>query len=214
MSHGGNKYAGAGVAGTVAGESGGDPEAEEAGGGGGQGLLQWTYPTVPFPIADIITGNAGLDMANQLVDMMAYIGSRGGIGSINAAGSALGAAEVFSAMEAPAVPGSDIRPDVVAALYAQGLAKGGLVYDQGGLITEPVIGFGQHTGRQYTIGGSGPEWVTPAGSAGPAGSGGMLANNLSIMMPEGASLAAAFTELNFRLKVAQQQGWAGLVTSG
>jgi len=87
-------------------------------------------------------------------------------------------------------------------------------YAKGGLITEPIIGFGQHTGRSYTFGENGKEWVTPAGGPGPAGSGGVLANNLSIMMPEGASLAAAFTELNFRLKVAQQQGWAGLVTSG
>ena len=83
-------------------------------------------------------------------------------------------------------------------------------YDRGGLITEPVIGFGTQTGKSYGIAGSGPEWVVPAGSPGPAMGGGVLANNLSIMMPEGSTLAAAFTELNFRLKVAQQQGWAGI----
>jgi hypothetical protein len=225
MSHGGNAFAGAGVAGVVAGESSGDPEVHESGGGGGEGLLQWTPPTVPWPYPNIITGNAGKDMATQLVDMMGYISQRGGIGRLNAAGSPMGAAEAFSAMEAPLVPGSDIRSGVVASIYAMlaggntapavapaGGSGGRRVFDQGGLITEPVIGWGQQSGQQYMIGGNGPEWVTPAG--GQAGGGSKLAENLSIMMPEGSTLAAAFTELNFRLKVAQQQGWAGELVHG
>lgn len=130
MGHGGTREAGAGVGGVVAGESGGNPEAIQAGGGGGTGLIQWTPASSAGPIQPLITGNVGRDMAVQLVDMMAYIAGRGGIGAINAGGAAggpMGAAEVFSRMEAPAVPGSDIRPSVVAQLYAQGLASGGLV---------------------------------------------------------------------------------------
>jgi len=100
------------------------------------------------------------------------------------------------------------------AVAPTGGSGGRRVFDQGGLITEPVIGWGQQSGQQYMIGGNGPEWVTPAGSAGPVTGGGMLANNLSIMMPEGSTLAAAFNELNFRLKVAQQQGWAGSSING
>jgi Phage tail lysozyme len=130
MAQGGTKEAGAGVGGVVAGESGGSPEAIQSGGGGGTGLIQWTPGSSAFPIQPLITGNVGRDMAAQLVDMMAYIASRGGLGRINAGGASggpMGAAEVFSAMEAPAVPGSDIRPSVVAQLYAQGLAAGGPV---------------------------------------------------------------------------------------
>jgi hypothetical protein len=130
MSHGGTKEAGAGVGGVVSGESGGSPEVLEAGGGGGAGLLQWTPASSAGPIQPIITGNVGRDMAVQLIDMMAYIDSRGGISAINAGGAAggpMGAAEVFSAMEAPRVPGSDIRPGVVSQLFSQGLALGGLV---------------------------------------------------------------------------------------
>ena len=130
MSHGGTRASGAGVGGVVAGESGGDPEAQQAGGGGGQGIIQWTPGSSAFPIRPIITGNADRDMGVQLVDMMAYIGSRGGIGDLNKAGAAggpLAAAELFSAMEAPLVPGSDIRASVVEQLYAQGYAAGGVV---------------------------------------------------------------------------------------
>jgi Phage tail lysozyme len=82
------------------------------------------------PIEPIITGNAGRDMANQLVDMMAYIGGRGGIGAINAGGKSggpMGAARVFSAMEAPAVAGSDIDSGVVTSLFKMGLARGGRI---------------------------------------------------------------------------------------
>ena len=130
MSHGGTRASGAGVGGVVAGESGGDPEAQQAGGGGGQGIIQWTPGSSAFPIRPIITGDVGRDMGVQLVDMMAYIGSRGGIGDLNKAGAAggpLAAAELFSAMEAPLVPGSDIRASVVEQLYAEGYAAGGVV---------------------------------------------------------------------------------------
>jgi len=40
-------------------------------------------------------------------------------------------------------------------------------YAQGGLISEPVIGTGLNTGKTYSIGEQGPEWVTPVGGKGP-----------------------------------------------
>ena len=160
MSHGGTRASGAGVGGTVAGESNGDPEVLEAGGGGGAGILQWTPASSAFPIQPIITGNPGRDMGVQLVDMMAYIASRGGIGDLNAAGAAGGpmaAAELFSAYEAPAVPGSDIRPSVVAALYAQGLAAGGKImsYDKGGALPPGMSLAYNGTGRPEPVGAAG-----------------------------------------------------------
>jgi hypothetical protein len=127
LAHGGNRYAAAGIGGVVAGESGGNPEAIQGGGGGGMGLIQWTPGSSARPYQPIITGNVGRDMAVQLADMMFYIAGRGGLASLNNAGSARNAAWRFSAMEAPAIPGSDIRFNIVDALYASGLAKGGLI---------------------------------------------------------------------------------------
>jgi hypothetical protein len=91
------------------------------------GILQWTPGSSARPIQPIITGNASRDMGVQLVDALAYINSRGGMGPINAAGriSPLMAAYQMSAYEAPAVPGSDIRENVVSQLYAMGLDQGG-----------------------------------------------------------------------------------------
>ena len=124
---GATRAAAAGIGGVVAGESGGNPEAIQGGGGGGMGILQWTPGSSAFPIQPIITGNPQRDMGVQLLDALAYIQDRGGMATINSAGtfSPLLAAWRFSAMEAPAVPGSDIRPDVVNQLYAMGLDKGG-----------------------------------------------------------------------------------------
>lgn len=136
LSHGGNLFAAAGIAGTVAGESGGDPESV---GTGGAGLIGWTPPSSAYPFLPLVTGNPGRDMGVQLVDMMAYIARNGGIGAINATGSALAAAELFSrAYERPAVLYSDIRPSVVAQIYsalggrASGPGRGLTGYDSGG----------------------------------------------------------------------------------
>jgi Phage tail lysozyme len=143
MAHGGTKEAGAGVGGVVAGESSGNPEAIEAGGGGGTGLIQWTPGSSAKPYQPLITGNVGRDMAVQLTDMLYYIDSRGGMGRINEGGQSggpMGAAEVFSAMEAPLVPGSDIRSSVVAELYAKGLQSGGIVkLATGGEVRVPYL---------------------------------------------------------------------------
>jgi Phage tail lysozyme len=122
MAHNATKAAAAGIAGTIAGESGGDPESV---GSGGAGLLGWTPPSAAFPYQPIVTGNAARDMAVQLVDMLAWIDSHGGMGRLNAAGSPMAAAWLFSAdYERPAVTGSDIRPSVVEQLYSEGYKKG------------------------------------------------------------------------------------------
>lgn len=112
--HGATQQAAAGITGVIAGEDpGANPETNEFGGGGGKGLIQWTSPTVPSPNPNIQTGNPAADMNTQLGDASAYINQRGGMASLDAAPSAMSAAQDFSAMEGPATPGSDIRPNVV-----------------------------------------------------------------------------------------------------
>ena len=103
-----------------------------------------------------------------------------------------------------------------AAAWAQYFHHAGGVgsYDKGGPIKEPILGFGMQTGQRYSFGERGTEWVTPAGPGGTGPHGGQLANVLNIMLPEGSTLAQAFTELSFRLRVAQQQGWAGAMPGG
>jgi len=81
-------------------------------------------------------------------------------------------------------------------------------YGSGGLITEPVVGYGMNTGQVYALAERGPEWVTPAGAKMPGlGASGMasaqLADTINLMMPEGSTLAQAFTELTWQLNVAR-----------
>ena len=63
--------AAAGIYGNIYQESTGNPEATEIGGGGGEGLIQWTG-TTPYPNANIITGNASTDLSTQLQDVLAW----------------------------------------------------------------------------------------------------------------------------------------------
>jgi Phage tail lysozyme len=205
--HGFTAVEAAGVAGNIFAESGGSPSIWEAGGGGGYGLIQWTPPP---------PGLVGSGLLGELAQIV-----REGTGMFSDPITPAAAAyQYLMGRERPANPGATagIREASANAVYhAMGYAQGESApsgYAKGGLITEPIIGFGQNTGKTYTFGEKGPEWVTPAGSPGPATGSGMLANNLSIMMPEGSSIAAAFAELNFRLKVAQQQGWAGTLVNG
>jgi hypothetical protein len=120
MSNGATRAAAAGIASVIDGESSGDPESEEAGGGGGWGLIQWTGSTDGLP-AGVTgpTGNVPVDMLNQLKGTLGYIAGRGGLASINAQSTVDGAADVFSRMEGPAVPLSDTRPTEAATLYSQ-----------------------------------------------------------------------------------------------
>jgi hypothetical protein len=191
MSNGANAAAAAGIASVIDGESGGNPEALEGGGGGGWGLIQWTGNTQGLPAGYTHpTGNYNYDMSMQLKGALGYINGRGGLGRINAAGNPIGAADVFSAMEAPLVPLSDTRPAVANALYAQLLGgkasssgsavslsqSGGLkAHSGGGVINEPVLGFGVNSGIPYSFAENGqPEFVSNLSQArANAGSGGM-----------------------------------------
>ena len=175
-SHGGIRGTGAGVGGVVAGESGGDPEIIQQGvATPGEGILQWTPGSSAQPYQPIITGNPGRDMATQLADMLYYINQRGGMGDLNAAtrsGGPMAAAQLFSAMEAPLVPGSDIRPSVVSQLAAMGYKYGGKVMDHGGWLQpgwNPPMYNG--TGAPEPIGGINPGGTIVLEISGSSGSG-------------------------------------------
>ena len=106
--HGATKAGAAGIAACIWGESGGNPESV---GSGGFGLIGWTGNTIGLPPGyNGPTGNTAADMDTQLAGVVGYIEAEGGFGPINAAGSAVGAAQVFSSKyEKPAVLYSDIH---------------------------------------------------------------------------------------------------------
>jgi len=124
---------------------------------------------------------------------------------LNAANNTRAAISLFSSSGYGPWASDPVARGLLGAGGRRGFAKGGL-------IREPVIGFGA-SGTQYTFGEKGQEWVTPAGPGGSAPAG-QLANVLNIMLPEGGTLAQAFAELSFRLRVAQQQGWTGVMPGG
>lgn len=177
LANGANAAAAAGIAADISGESGGNPESVEAGGGGGQGLIQWTGNSVGIPAGQaIITGNAARDMSVQLRGVLGYIASRGGLGRINAAGNPVLAGEAFSTMLAPASQYSDTRSALAEALFADlavskttaakmGKSSGGVIkpYSTGGTINEPVHGQGLYTGLPYSFAENGPEVVSNVG---------------------------------------------------
>jgi len=88
----------------------------------------------------------------------------------------------FSEYHWPGTSGNIYDPlaNIAAALnyarnvYGPTLMDGGMGigsghgYALGGAINEPIIGYGVNSGRRYTFGEAGPEWVTPGG--GPPGS--------------------------------------------
>lgn len=69
MTQGYSRAAAAGIAGTVAGESGGSPESV---GSGGAGLIGWTPPSSAAPVTPIVTGNWQRDWDVQLQDLLRY----------------------------------------------------------------------------------------------------------------------------------------------
>lgn len=159
-SNGATAAAAAGIASVISGESGGNPESREQG-GSGWGLIQWTGNTQGLPAGyDGPTGNFNYDMGVQLRGAMGYIASRGGLGKINAAGSPIGAGDVFSAMEAPAVALSDTRPALANQLYESLMNAGGSnskaaqtkAFSAGGVTPEGIMGLGTTTGMPYSIG--------------------------------------------------------------
>lgn len=142
--HGASRAAAAGIAGTIAGEApGGNPLSVGTGGGG---ILGWTPISSAYPLPILTDSNPAHQMAVQLVDMMAYIERNGSIQDMNRAalGGPMNAAWHWSAAyERPAVTGSDIRPDVVSALYRAGYDSGGWLMPAGMPGSVPVNSTGQ-----------------------------------------------------------------------
>jgi hypothetical protein len=124
ISNGYGKAAAAGIAGCIAGESGGNPEAVEAGGGGG-GLIQWTpYQQYGIPI----TGHASADLEAQLPLIIAYNNAQGPnlVAMLNQIADPVQAADFYSQyFERPAVANSDVRAGVATSVYAQLQAEKG-----------------------------------------------------------------------------------------
>jgi hypothetical protein len=124
ISNGYGKAAAAGIAGCIAGESGGNPEAVEAGGGGG-GLIQWT-PWQQYGIP--ITGHASADLEAQLPLIIAYNNAQGPnlVAMLNQIADPVQAADFYSQyFERPAVADSDVRAGVAQSVYAQLQAEKG-----------------------------------------------------------------------------------------
>jgi hypothetical protein len=120
VENGYSKAAAAGVAGCVAGESGGNPESVGSGGGG---LIGWTPLGSAAPNANIITGNPAQDMMTQLADLLYYNSAEIGqslVTQLNAITDPVSAADFFSAnFEKPAVLYSDVRPSVAQQVFAE-----------------------------------------------------------------------------------------------
>jgi Phage tail lysozyme len=118
----------AGVVGCIAGESGGDPEAEATPGNpsGGAGLIQWTGSSYSaFPAQ--ITGNASADLDQQLPLILAYNNAQGGnyVAMLNAQPDPVSAADFYSRyFERPAVANSDVRAGVANAVYSELISSG------------------------------------------------------------------------------------------
>ena len=119
MSHGFSRIEAAGVLGNIMGEdSSGSPETTEAGGGGGQGLIQWTGH------GNMITGNYQADMASQLKALLSF---GGGASSMKGAKSPAEAASMYLMnVERPANPSasSALREASANASYKAGYAGG------------------------------------------------------------------------------------------
>jgi hypothetical protein len=118
MAQGFSRAAAAGVAGTISGESGGNPESV---GSGGNGLIGWTPP-----LPGIVTGNAQADFDKQLTDLLAYAEAnsgaaqaRGGVSlaQLKQATNPITAGQWWSAFEGPATPGSDERQATAQQIY-------------------------------------------------------------------------------------------------
>lgn len=153
------------------------------GNSGGWGLIGWTGNVVGLPAGySGPTGNVQFDLGKQLQGVVGYANARGGKGPLNAAGniSPVQAGDVWSSYEAPAVRDSDTRPSVANALYAElgsstavaakavqtqkqvtGKVNQVKPFSAGGMVSEPVYGFGANSGIPYSFAENGPEMVSP-----------------------------------------------------
>lgn len=107
----------AGVVGCIAGESGGNPEANS---GSGIGLIQWTGSNQSMVPA--LTGNATTDLDAQLPAIISYNNAQGAglVSMLNAMTDPVQAADFYSQhFERPAVTDSDVRASVAQSVYNQ-----------------------------------------------------------------------------------------------
>ena len=120
VDNGYSKAAAAGVAGCVAGESGGNPEA--VGNGDAGGLIQWTPMSKAAPNPNIITGDAAKDMKTQLADLLYYNSAQGQslVNQFNAISDPVIAADFYSEnFERPRIALSDVRPSVAQQVFSE-----------------------------------------------------------------------------------------------
>jgi peptidoglycan hydrolase-like protein with peptidoglycan-binding domain len=117
MANGYSRMGASGIAGCVAGESGGDPEIMESNQSGGGGLIQWT-PISAYP--GLITGNPTVDLNNQFQAILRFNNNSGSsISRLNAQGSPVAAADFYSQFfERPLNVNSDVRVTVANNVYA------------------------------------------------------------------------------------------------
>jgi len=119
VSNGYSPAAAAGIAGCVAGESAGNPEAMQGGQSGGGGLIQWT-PISSYP--GLVTGNATADIEAQLAAIITYNNAQGAnlVTMLNQISDPVQAADFYSQyFERPGVTDSDVRGNVATSVYSQ-----------------------------------------------------------------------------------------------
>lgn len=116
MSNGYNRTSAAGIAGTIAGESSGDPEVYN-----GMGLIQWTPASKAAPKQPIFSGDPQSDFDSQLTDILYYNNTNGPVHELkNYSGSPVEAADFYSQQfERPLVTDSDVRSSVANDIYAR-----------------------------------------------------------------------------------------------
>ena len=117
----------AGVCGCIAGESGGNPEAEASPGNpsGGAGLIQWTGASYDAYMP-AVTGNATSDLDQQLPLILAYNEAQGAnlVSMLNAfpetTAGAVQAADFYSQyFERPAVLDSDVQAGIAESVFTE-----------------------------------------------------------------------------------------------
>ena len=117
----------AGVCGCIAGESGGNPEAEATPGNpsGGAGLIQWTGPSYDADLPQV-TGNATADLDQQLPLILEYNEAQGAnlVSMLNAfpatTAGAVQAADFYSQyFERPAVLDSDVQAGIAESVFTE-----------------------------------------------------------------------------------------------
>ena len=123
VANGYSAAAAAGVVGCIAGESGGNPEAEATPGipSGGAGLIQWTGASYDADHPQV-TGNASADLDQQLPLIIAYNEAQGAnlVAMLNAQTDPVQAADFYSEyFERPLIPDSDVVASVATSVYAQ-----------------------------------------------------------------------------------------------